>query len=107
MSLYVLRIWVFSIFLFSSCEHRNGRDAGASPAGMGRSATVFAAELVDTSPGVQDLLLARVERMAGGADLDVQLLAQGGTGVEFVAAAANDLDVAVIRVDSFFHGDPA
>ena len=69
------------------------------------SATVLAAELVDTPCRIHDFLLAGVEGVAGGTDLDVDVPAQGGAGDELVAAAAHDLDVFVLGMDAFFHLD--
>ena len=88
-------------------DDRNHPGARVAPARWMFSAAVFAAELVDATTRVNDLLLAGVEGVAGGADFHVQVLAQGGTGVELVAAAADDLGVAVRGVDAFFHGDSA
>src|SRR5690606_29354910 len=53
-----------------------------------RSAAVLAAELVHAAAGIDDLLLARVERVALGADLDLQIFAQGRARFEGVPAAA-------------------
>ena len=65
---------------------------------------VLLAEPIDATARVDDLLLARVERVAVGADFDLQVLAQRRTRLEHVAAAAGDLDRLVIRVDCVFHG---
>ena len=46
-----------------------------------------AAEAFYSATGVDQLLLAGVERVAGGADLDVNLRF-GGAGIELVAAGA-------------------
>jgi hypothetical protein len=65
---------------------------------------VLAAEFLDTARGVHDLLGAGVERMALGADFDVQSrLADGGAGVEFVATAASHFDFSVCRMDIGSH----
>jgi hypothetical protein len=69
----------------------------------GRSAAVLAPELIDPAAGIENLLLAGVERMAGGADFNVQFAAQRGSGRELVSATANDLYVAVLGMDSLFH----
>ena len=45
----------------------------------GLSFLVFAGELLDTARTVHQFLLAGIERMAGGADVQVQIL-DGGTG---------------------------
>jgi len=64
---------------------------------------VFLTEALDASGGIDDLLLAGIERMAFGADFYVQRLAAGRAGLEFVAATARDFDFGVVRVYRFFH----
>ena len=61
-----------------------------------------ALEALDATTGVDQLLPARVERMAGGADLDVDL-GLGRAGHEFVAAGAADVGVDVFRMDFGLH----
>src|SRR5690242_19786966 len=74
-------------------------------AGGGGFGAVALAELVDAAGGVHDLLLARVERVALRADLDMELLGRGGRARrELVATAAGDLHFRVLRMDLFFHG---
>ena len=74
-----------------------------SSGGLG-AGVVLVAEFLDAARGVHDLLGAGVERMALGADFDVQFrFAHGGAGVELVAAAARHCDLFVFRVDSGFH----
>jgi hypothetical protein len=64
------------------------------------------AEFLDAASGVDDLLLAGIERMAGGADFDVQLFfAQRGAGYESVATRAGDGDFFVIGMNAGFHGN--
>src|SRR5690606_11737941 len=56
------------------------RDASARGSAQALDVAVFLAEALDTAGGVDDLLLAGVERMAGRADLDVDArLADGRT----------------------------
>src|SRR5690242_20562784 len=63
-------------------------------------------EAGDTTAGVEDLLLAGVERVAGRADLDVDLAAAGGAaGGELVPAAARDCGLVVVGVDTAAHWD--
>jgi len=71
------------------------------------STPVFAAEFVDTPGGVHDLLLTGIEWVTSGADLDVKILPKGRTGNKRVTAAAHDLDIAMLRMDSRFHGGPS
>jgi hypothetical protein len=67
---------------------------------------VTLAEFLDATRSVNDLLLARIERMAGRAHFDVKLvLAQRGTGYKRAAARAGHSDVFVIGVNAGFHGN--
>jgi hypothetical protein len=68
------------------------------------STVVFLTKFVDATRRIHNLLLARVERVAGGADLHMELfLAQSGTGGELIAAAADDFDILVLRMNIRFH----
>src|SRR6478736_10123564 len=62
-------------------------------------------EALDATAGVYQLLLARVEGVALGAQLDAEL-AHGGAGHELVAARALDLALGVRGVDVGLH-DPS
>jgi hypothetical protein len=64
---------------------------------------VFLPEALDAASGIDNLLLARVKRMAGGTNFDMQWLATGGAGREGVATTAGDVDFNVIRVNAGFH----
>jgi hypothetical protein len=64
---------------------------------------VLLAELLDATGGIDDLLLAGVERMTLRANFDVQGFAHGGTGGETVAATAIDGDFVVLRVNVGSH----
>ena len=59
-------------------------------------------EAIDTAAGVNQLLLAGVERVALGADFNAQLLL-GGTGDESVAADAGHGNLLILRMDAFLH----
>ena len=59
-------------------------------------------EAVNASAGVNQLLLAGIERVALGADFNTDLLL-GGAGGEGVAASATDGGLLVLRMDAFFH----
>jgi hypothetical protein len=69
-----------------------------------RGGRVLAAELVHAAGGVDDLLLARVERMAVGAHLDLQVMTERRARLERVAARAGDRDLFVLGVNRRFHG---
>src|SRR5712692_9925341 len=92
----------------SACRHRPRRCAsGRSLLGrLGRRllSRVFLAELLDTAGGVDDLLLARVERVAGRTHLYLQVSPQRRAGLESVPAAAGDGDFLVIGMEFGFHG---
>ena len=59
-------------------------------------------ETVNTSTGVNQLLLAGIERVALGADLNADLLLSR-TGSKDVATGATDGGLLVVRMDAFFH----
>ena len=59
-------------------------------------------EAINTSAGVDQLLLASVERMALGANFDVDL-GLGGTSLDDIAACTGDGAVNVIRMDTLLH----
>ena len=60
-------------------------------------------ELVDSPSHIQEVLLARVERMAIGTNFNMEFLFSG-TRSESVAASANNLGVSeILWVEVFFH----
>jgi len=65
--------------------------------------TVFAAELVNAPTGIDDLLFARVERVTRRTYFYREVVAEGGTRGELVAATTRYIDVAVIGVNVGFH----
>ena len=67
------------------------------------SEPVFAVELVNTSAGIDQLLLPGVERVALGADFNGDVL-PGAAGLNDVASGAADRRRLIIGVDAFFHG---
>src|SRR5688500_8793776 len=67
---------------------------------------VLAVEALDPARGVDQLLLTREERMARRAELDVNRLLRG-TGVDDIAAGADDLRLLVTRMNAFLHGGAA
>jgi hypothetical protein len=64
---------------------------------------VLAAELVDAATGVDDLLLARVKRMARRTNFDTEVLTQRRAGCEFVATTTSDFDFPVVGMNLGFH----
>ena len=60
--------------------------------------SIFSTELVYAPSGVEELLFTGVEGVARGADFNVQIFAQSGSGLECVATAAGDCDLFVFRV---------
>jgi hypothetical protein len=65
----------------------------------------LAAEAFDTACGVDQLLLASKERVAGSADFDDDVALVGGAGLKCIPARAFDVDFLVLRVNSlFWHG---
>ena len=59
-------------------------------------------ESVNTSTGVNQLLLAGIERVALGADFNLDVLL-GGTSLDDVTTSATDCSLFVIGVDTFLH----
>ena len=59
-------------------------------------------ETVNTSTGVNQLLLAGIERVALGADFNLDVLL-GGTSGKLVATSATDSGLFVSGMDAFFH----
>ena len=68
----------------------------------GRS--VFLAELVHASCRIQHFLFAGIERMALGANFDVQRFEHGRAGFEFVATATCDINFFIFGMAFCFHG---
>lgn len=82
------------------------RQAGAKlllPRAGRRGGAVTPREFLDAASGVDELLLAGKEGMAGGADADLNVLL-GGTSVIDRSAGAGNLGLAIIRVNVRFHG---
>src|ERR1700712_2403787 len=78
----------------------------APPAQLAAALAVTGLEARNPATGIQDLLLAGVERVAIRADLDGDLSAGlGAVGLERVATAAGHLGGAVIGVNAGVHGD--
>src|SRR5258707_12265770 len=76
-------------------------------AGRYRRTVVAALEPLDASGRVDELLLAREERMAGAADLQANLVL-GRMSFEGVAARAGDGHHIELGMDAFLHGrDPS
>ena len=59
-------------------------------------------ETVNTSTGVNQLLLAGIERVALGADLNSDFLL-GGAGGKSIATSAANCSLFVLRMDAFSH----
>src|SRR5439155_628770 len=93
-----LELLVSPLDVRQALEHRAQVPAPARPAGTGlrglRAGTaldpVLALEALDPAGGIDELLLAREERMARRADLDVDL-GHGGAGLDDVTAGTDDL----------------
>ena len=68
------------------------------------SGSVLLAEFVHATRGVEDLLLARVERMAVCADFDLEVVSQSRARLERIPAGAGDVDFFVVGMRIGFHG---
>ena len=64
---------------------------------------VLLAKFVHATAGVDDLLFTGVERMAAGADFDLKILSDGGSGQKCISAGAGDGDCLVVGMDAGFH----
>jgi hypothetical protein len=72
--------------------------------GAGFWAAIFLAEFIDAPSGVHNLLCTRIERVALGADFNVQgRFAEYGLGLEAVTATARYGDLLVIWMYFCFH----
>ncbi len=60
-------------------------------------------ELINTSAGINKLLLTGKERMTLRANFNADHAALGGTGGNFLAASALDYSFTIIGMDSVFH----
>lgn len=67
--------------------------------------TVALVESLDTAGRVNNLLLASVERVASGADFNLQVLGSG-LGLDHVATRAMDLAKLIIGMNTFLHSRP-
>src|ERR1700744_2923439 len=70
-----------------------------------RRTRILFAELIDATAGIHNFLLAGIERMAAGTNFDLQILTDGRTRLELVAAGARDRDLLVIGMNAGFHGN--
>ena len=70
---------------------------------MALAHAVLAAELVDATAGIEDLLLAGVKRMTRRAHFNREVIAKCRTGTELVTATTGYFDVTVIGMNFGFH----
>lgn len=85
-------------------QNKKGSSAAFLDAKTGQLHAVFLTEFLNAASSVHDFLLTGVKRMAQGANLDMQILAVGGTCFELVAAAASHVNFSVIWMNISFHG---
>src|SRR5690606_26455935 len=60
-------------------------------------------EAIDTTSGIHHLLLASVERMTRGTNVQVNVLGDGGLGLDDITTTASCSNFYVVRMDTFFH----
>jgi hypothetical protein len=60
-------------------------------------------EAVDTASGINNFLLTGVERVAGAANVQVDIFALGGVGLDNVTARAGSGHFGVFGMDTGFH----
>lgn len=65
---------------------------------------IFLTKFLHTPSGINNFLLAGVERMADRAHFDMQRPTHGGAGLEDTAATAGDSDFLVVWMNIRFHG---
>lgn len=65
--------------------------------------TVFAAEFIHPSGGVNNFLLAGIKGVAGGAYVNMQLLGAGGARHKCIAATAHYFNFIILGVYIRFH----
>jgi len=74
---------------------------------LGRGVGVFLGEALDAAGSIQELLLAGKERMAAGADFDVQPVAfDGRARLKIAAAGAVNGYRMVVGMNTGFHESP-
>ena len=71
--------------------------------GGGAGLFVLAAEALDAACGVEHLLLAGKERVARGADFNVDVAAVRGAGGKGISAGAVHADLMIVGVDGCLH----
>src|SRR5690349_12916184 len=76
---------------------------GSSCAFGGGFLAVALVEAIDSSCGIDQLLLAGKERVASRTNFDVQVTFLGRASLEGLAARAGDGDINVFWVNSWFH----
>ena len=64
--------------------------------------TVLLVELINAAAGIDELLLAGIERVALGADLNGDVLL-GGSGLDDFAAGAANGGALIVGMDAFLH----
>jgi len=84
-------------------ENRFVRNEPAAAAALILAQTVFFTELVYTSAGIDDLLLARIKWVTCGAHFNAEILAERRACNELIATTTCDLDVVVIGMNVGFH----
>jgi hypothetical protein len=68
-----------------------------------RRLVVLPAEALDAACGIHQLLLARKERVTGGANFNVDVALMGGTGRKCITARAMDAYFVIIGVNGCLH----
>jgi hypothetical protein len=72
---------------------------------LGLFDVVFLSETFYTTGGVHELLLSGKERVAGGADFDLDVFC-GRTGFYNISARTGDFGKFVFGMNAFFHKNP-
>ena len=72
---------------------------------LGAALAEALAETLYTATGINNLLFARVKRMARGAHIDVYVFGQSRTDFQYFPTAAGGFDGLVLRMNFSFHDD--
>ena len=70
---------------------------------LGAECTETLVETLDTTASIHNFLGTGVERMALGTYIQMNILAQGGLHLDYIAAGAASCNFFVLRMDIFLH----
>jgi hypothetical protein len=89
--------------MLANCSSKQKRQPQAAFLATYELHAVFLAELLDAAGSVDNLLLARIERMALGANFNAHVFAGRGACLELVAATASHVDFGIVWMNLGLH----